>query len=399
MTNPLFYLALMIIFGFLGSALAHRLRFPAVTGYLVAGLVLGLLRIIPMETLESFNVLSDLALGFIAFAIGSEFKMSFLKQVGRAPLLITLFEAFGAVLILDVTLILIGVPVPVALLLGAIGAATAPAATLMVIRQYKAEGPVSRMLLPVVAMDDATALIAFSVSAAIAQVLVTGQKLSVGSMFLHPLLEIGGSLLLGGAIGLLAAIFLRRFKRDGDRLGLGLAIIMGGVGLAIWLNLSSLLVCMTAGAIFANLSKQSIKLLKVTDAMTPPLFLLFFVLSGAELDVSILRQIGLIGTVYIFARVIGKIAGSYFGARLAKADPIVRKYLGFTLVPQAGVAIGLSLVAMRILPEYGSTIRAVVLCATLVYELTGPLITKAVLVKAGEIKKEPKKAVPEKSGG
>jgi Kef-type K+ transport system membrane component KefB len=398
MTQSLFYLALMIIFGFLGSALAHRLRFPAVTGYLVAGLILGVLRIIPMETLEGFNILSDLALGFIAFSIGSEFKLSFLKKVGHAPLLITIFEAFGAVLVLDVALILIGVPVPVAILLGAIGAATAPAATLMVIRQYKAEGPVSRMLLPVVAMDDATALIAFSVSAAIAQVLVTGRKLSIGSMLLHPLIEIGGSLLLGGAIGLLAAVFLRRFKRDGDRLGLGLAVIMGGVGLAAWLNLSSLLVCMTAGAIFANLSRQSIKLLKVTDAMTPPLFLLFFVLSGAELDVSILKQIGLIGTVYIFARVAGKIAGSYLGARLAKAEPVVRKYLGFTLVPQAGVAIGLSLVALRILPQYGSTIRAVVLCATLIYELTGPLITKAVLTKAGEIKKEHKDAVPEKTG-
>lgn len=220
MSQVLFYLAIMIIVGFIGSAAAHKLHMPAVTGYLVAGLLLGLTRLIPHETLMSFNVLSDLALGFIAFSIGSEFKISFLKQVGTAPIIITLFEALGAVIILDILLIAIGVPVPAAIMLGAIGAATAPAATLMVIRQYNADGPVSKMLLPVVAMDDAVALIAFSISAAIAQVIVSGANLSAGAMLGVPLLEIGGSLILGLVIGALAAIFLRRFKRDGDRLGL-----------------------------------------------------------------------------------------------------------------------------------------------------------------------------------
>jgi Kef-type K+ transport system membrane component KefB len=385
MINILFYLAVMIIVGFIGSAAAHRLHMPAVTGYLVAGLILGLTHFIPMHTLESFNVLSDLALGFIAFSIGSEFKFSFLKQVGKAPILITLFEALGAVLILDIVLIAIGVPVPAAILLGAIGAATAPAATLMVIRQYNADGPVSKMLLPVVAMDDAVALLAFSVSASIAQVLVSGAHLSFGSMLGTPLLEIGGSLILGLVVGALTALFLRRFKRDGDRLGLALAVILGSVGLAETLHLSSLLVCMMAGAAFTNISSKPVKLLKVSDSITPPLFLLFFVLSGAELDVTVLREIGLVGAVYIIARVVGKISGCFLGAKLAKAEPVVQKYLGFTLIPQAGVAIGLSLAALRIMPDYGATIRAVILCATLIYELTGPLVTKFVLTKAGEI--------------
>jgi Kef-type K+ transport system membrane component KefB len=385
MINILFYLAVMIIVGFIGSAAAHRLHMPAVTGYLVAGLILGLTHFIPMHTLESFNVLSDLALGFIAFSIGSEFKFSFLKQVGKAPILITLFEALGAVLILDIVLIAIGVPVPAAILLGAIGAATAPAATLMVIRQYNADGPVSKMLLPVVAMDDAVALLAFSVSASIAQVLVSGAHLSFGSMLGAPLLEIGGSLVLGFVVGALTAVFLRRFKRDGDRLGLALAVILGSVGLAETLHLSSLLVCMMAGAAFTNISSKPVKLLKVSDSITPPLFLLFFVLSGAELDVTVLGEIGLVGAVYIIARVVGKISGCFLGAKLAKAEPVVQKYLGFTLIPQAGVAIGLSLAALRIMPDYGATIRAVILCATLIYELTGPLVTKFVLTKAGEI--------------
>ena len=299
MSQVLFYLAIMIVVGFIGSAAAHKLHMPAVTGYLVAGLLLGLTKIIPHETLISFNILSDLALGFIAFSIGSEFKITFLKQVGATPIIITIFEALGAVIILDILLIAIGVPVPAAIMLGAIGAATAPAATLMVIRQYNADGPVSKMLLPVVAMDDAVALIAFSISAAIAQVIVSGAHLSAGSMLGVPLLEIGGSLLLGLAIGALAAIFLRRFKRDGDRLGLALAVIMAGVGLAAKLNLSALLVCMMTGAAFTNMSSKPVKLLKVSDSITPPLFLLFFVISGAELDVSVLREIGLVGAVYI----------------------------------------------------------------------------------------------------
>jgi len=262
----------------------------------------------------------------------------------------------------------------------------------MVVRQYKADGPVTRMLLPVVAMDDAAALILFSISTAIAQMLIRKGDVSLAPMILEPLWEIIGSLVIGAAIGVLAAFFLRRFKNDGDRLGLALCIIMGGVGIATIFNLSSLLLCMMAGAIFTNFSKQTVKLIKVTDAVTPPLFLIFFVLSGAELDVTVLKSIGLVGVVYILGRVIGKIFGAYFGARLSKAPTVVRNYLGFTLIPQAGVAIGLSLVAMRVFPDYGETIRAVILCATLVYELVGPLITKAALTKAGEIKS--KKKIP-----
>lgn len=385
MTISLAYLSLAILFGYLGAAFSRKVHLPAVTGYLIAGLLLGFLRIIPVETARDFDILADLALGFIAFSIGSEFKWSFLKQVGMTPIIITIFEAFGAVLVLDFVLILIGTPLPVALLLGAIGAATAPAATLMVVRQYKADGPVTRMLLPVVAMDDAAALIAFSLSAAVVQILVSTSHTSLLSMIIKPFIEIGGSVLLGAVLGILAALSMRWLKHDSDRLGISLAVILAGVGLSAWLDFSSLLACMAAGAVFCNISKDSVKLMKLTDAATPPLFLIFFVISGAELDLSVLKSIGLIGIVYVFGRVLGKIGGAYLGARVSKADSVIRRYLGYMLIPQAGVAIGLSLVAMRIMPESGPTIRAVILCATLIYELFGPVITKIALKKAGEI--------------
>lgn len=385
MTYTLFFLALVIVVGFLGASAVHKIRLPAVTGYLVAGLVLGLTQVIPQEALISFGLLSNLALGFIAFSIGSQFKWSFLKQVGKTPLLITLFEALGAVFVLDLLLILAGVPVPAAILLGAIGSATAPAATLMVIRQYNADGPVTRMLLPVVAMDDAVALLSFSISAALARVLISGGPLTMAALFASPLLEISGSLAVGALLGGLTAWSLRHLHQDTDRMQLALVIVLAGVGLSAMWDLSSLLTCMMAGAVFTNFSRRPDKLLKLSEAFTPPLYLIFFVLSGAELEVSVLKEIGLVGTLYILGRVVGKIGGCYLGARLAKAEPAVQKYLGFTLIPQAGVAIGLSLAALEIVPEHGAMIRAVILCATLVYELVGPLITKETLSRAGEI--------------
>lgn len=386
MTGQLIYLAIAIIAGFVFSYLARLVRLPNVTGYLVAGLVLGVTGIIPKDTLSGFDIISDVALGFIAFSIGGEFKLSYLKKVGAAPIIIMLLEAFAAVLAVTGALLAFGFDAPLAIMLGAIAAATAPAATLMVVRQYKADGPVTRMLLPVVAMDDAAALMAFSVCSAIAQVMVSQAALSVGQMILEPLLEIVGSLVLGAALGALTALMLRLLRDKGDLTCLAVAVVFAAAALASMLGLSSLLVCMMMGALCVNLSQKSSELQRRTDKITPPIFMLFFVISGAELDVTALASVGVVGVIYILARVVGKVAGASLGAVIAKCESPIKKYLGLTLIPQAGVAIGLSLLAMKVVPQYGATIRAVVLCATLIYELIGPVVTKLALKKAGEIK-------------
>ena len=391
MTQQLVYLGIAILTGFAFSYLAKLVKLPNVTGYLVGGLVLGLTGLIPKGVLENFGIISDVALGFIAFSIGSEFKLSHLKKVGAAPVIIMLLEAFFAVIVVAGALIALGFDLALSLMLGAIAAATAPAATLMVVRQYKADGPVTRMLLPVVAMDDAAALMAFSICSAIAQVIVSHTTLSVGAMILNPLIEIVGSLVLGALLGVAVSIISRWLKHKSELTSLDVAAIFLSVGLASMLGLSSLLVCMMLGALCVNMSQKAQELQRRTDKITPPIYMLFFVISGAELDVSALASIGVVGAVYIVARVVGKVAGASLGAVISKCDKPIKKYLGFTLIPQAGVAIGLSLLAMKTVPQYGETIRAVVLCATLIYELVGPVITKISLEKAGEITKPEKR--------
>ena len=391
MTTDLIYLGIAILTGFAFAYLAKLVKMPNVTGYLVAGLLLGVTGIIPKGVMDGFGIVSDVALGFIAFSIGSEFKLSYLKKVGSAPVIIMLLEAFLAVIVVAGVLIALGFDIALSIMLGAIAAATAPAATLMVVRQYKADGPVTRMLLPVVAMDDAAALMAFSICSAVAQVMVSNTALSLSAMILNPLIEIFGSLLLGAVLGVVVSIISRWLKHKSDLTSLDVAAVFLCAGLASLLGLSALLVCMMMGAICINMSQKAQELQRRTDKITPPIYMLFFVLSGAELDVTALGSIGVIGVVDIIARVIGKVAGASLGAVISKCEMPIKKYLGLTLIPQAGVAIGLSLLAMKTVPEHGATIRAVILCATLIYELVGPVITKIALKKAGEIKEPDKK--------
>ena len=269
--------------------------------------------------------------------------------------------------------------------LGAIAAATAPAATLMVIRQYKARGPVSDMLLPVVAMDDALGLIAFAISMNIAQTLQSGAAMTVQGMLVSPLLEIVGSVVLGAALGLLLSLLARFFRSRGNKLALTIAFVFLALALCDLWGLSNLLCIMMIGAVMTNLCPAASVIIEQTDRFTPPLFLLFFVISGAELDLSVLPAVGLVGACYVVVRVLGKWLGSFLGSRLVNAHPNVQKYLGFTLIPQAGVAIGMAQLALTRLPAYGSRIQAVVLAGTLIYELVGPVVTKLALGRAGEI--------------
>ena len=389
MTFPtVFYLALLLFAGLLFGRAVKFIKLPNVTGYLIGGLLIGpyCLGLLPMELMENLNLVSEVALGFIAFTIGGEFKFSYLKKVGVAPIIIAFSEAAMASVCVVAVLLCFGFEMPLALLLGAIAAATAPAATVMVVNQYKAKGPVTDTLLSVVAIDDAAALILYGFASAIVASMLNPGETSILMSLIEPLLEIVGSLVVGFVLAVGFAWLLRYFKKGSNRLILSCAFVMLGTGIAAVFHLSGLLLCMGMGATLVNISSATPEIMQQVDGFTPPLFVMFFVTSGAELNIGILPQIGLIGVLYIVSRVVGKVAGAYMGSVIGKAEPTVKKYIGYTLVPQAGVAIGLSLIAAQQLPQFGDTIRAVVLCATLIYELTGPAITKMALTKAGEIK-------------
>ena len=385
-------LAVAMVFGLLLTRPAKLIHLPNVTAYLVAGLIVGpyCLNVFHEGDTAVISVLTSIALGFIAFSIGVEFKFSHIKKIGSSSITITILQACLATLLVDVTLIAFGFPLPLSLTLGAIAAATAPAATLMVVRQYHAKGPVTSTLLPVVAMDDAIGLVLFSVSLSVSQALSGSGGLTVRSMLLEPLAEIVLSLVVGCAIGLLIAVSMRFFHSKANRLSIAVTAVLAGSAIASIFNLSSLLLCMAIGACLINLRNDAESVLEVTDSWTPPLFMLFFVLSGAELDLAVVPTVGLVGILYLVARSLGKYFGSFLGASIVKASPNIRKYLGITLLPQAGVAIGMAQVALTALPAYGTKIQAVVLSATLIYELIGPVLTKMALTAAGEIEQSGK---------
>lgn len=384
-------LAIAMAAGLALSRLMKLLNLPNVTGYLVAGILAGpfVLNLITTSDIENTKLITSTALGFIAFSIGGEFKLNFIKKLGGKIIVITVVQAVVTVLL--VLLAMLFVPgeqrIPRALLLGAIAAATAPAATLLVVRQYRARGPVTDTLLPVTALDDAIGLMIFSLCFSLAQVFSTGAELTVTAVLLEPLREIGLSLLVGGAMGALLALVMRFFRSNANRLCLMLVAVFACVALSELLSLSSLLTCMMLGAVFANMRTDSVRILELCEDWTPGLFMLFFVLSGAELNFSILTTVGVAGIVYILTRSIGKYSGAYLGSVLAHAEPNVRKYLGITLLPQAGVAIGMAqmVAASPELSAVSSQVVTVALFATLIYELAGPVLTKLSLSKAGEI--------------
>ena len=385
--TTLFYLALILFAGLLFGRAVKLIKLPNVTGYLIAGLVLGpyCFKVLPLTFVTEAELVSNIALAFIAFSIGSEFKLSYLKKVGAMPVVVAIFEALTAAVLVMGVLIAFGFDINIALLLGAIASATAPAATIMVVKQYKAKGPVTNTLLSVVALDDAVALIAFGFAVAVVNSLQHPGEVSLLMSIVMPIIEIVGSLVIGFFLGYLFKLPFRFFKKSSNRIIITVGFVFLGSAIATMLDLSPLLLCMCMGAMVANVSDAAESIFKLAEGITPPIYLMFFVISGAELDISILPEIGLIGVLYILTRVIGKVSGASLGASIMKAPAPVKKYIGFTLVPQAGVAIGLALLASESLPEYGRTIRAVVLCATMIYELTGPVITKMTLKKAGEI--------------
>lgn len=397
--------------GLLLSRVAKVLKFPAVTAYLVAGIVIGpfCLRMLGIEgvdiaalkSVSDFKIISDVALGFIAFSIGNEFRLSQLKQTGKQATVIGILQAVVTTLLVDIVLVIFAITtgkisVSVAIVLGAIAAATAPAATLMVVKQYKAKGPLTDILLPVVALDDAVGLVIFAVSFGIAKALSLGGAISIASVVLNPLIEIVASLLLGLIMGVLFTFTEKFFKSNSKRLSISITYVLLTVAFSmlefnitsdIHLSFSPLLVCMMLGTVFCNLCDFSAELMDRADRWTAPLFILFFVLSGAELNFLVFGDVYVIivGVLYIIARSAGKYVGAFGSAALAGSSPTIKKYLGVTLLPQAGVALGMSLQAEQVLGADGILIRNIVLFAVLIYELFGPMLTKIALTKAGDI--------------
>jgi Kef-type K+ transport system membrane component KefB len=389
----IFEAAVMLVSGLLFGRLAKMAKLPNVTGYLIAGLIFGpsFLNIIPPSMVNGFEVISDIALGFIAFSIGSEFNLTYFKKVGIAPVIIAIAEAFGAVIIVTVTLLLFGFDVRLSLLLGAIAAATAPAQTIMVINQYKAKGALTSMLMSVVAIDDAVALIGFGFAATIVKMIDSVKDMNIILSILHPIYEIAISLVVGGILSIFMKLFFRWFKKPSNVICIIIAFVLFTYWLTQLVNGSPLLACMALGGVLVNIYSDIDRIVKVSDAFTPPIFMIFFVISGAGFEISALAGIGLIGLIYVVMRVVGKIGGAWLGGKITKQNEKICKYLGPTLMPQAGVALGLIVVAGSIVPEYAPEIRVVILCSTFIYSIIGPAVAKVALVKSGDI------VIPEKS--
>lgn len=388
--HELYYVAVVIFSGIIMAKIVEKFKLPHVTGYLLAGVFIGpsILNLVPKEAAASMGIISEVALGFIAYTIGSEIKLDHLKKAGKSLITITLFESLTPIVLVTLSMIYIfKQPVPFAITIGAIAAATAPAATIMVIKQYKAKGPVVDTLLPVVAMDDGVAIIAFGIAFTIAKSLLkSGGQFSFVQALLFPIGEIILALGLGFAVGLLLSYLLPKVKGEDELLSVMIAFIFISIGFSALLNISTLLVCMMIGITVTNLSENSVKTLNVINRLTPPIFIAFFTLAGVELELGVLRYAGLLGIGYIVFRTLGKAGGAFVGSRLSNSHKNVQKYLGFTLLPQAGVAIGLSMIAQTVMPSLGTTIRTIILASTVIYELVGPLISKTALIKAGEIK-------------
>ena len=409
--ETLLSISIALCAGLLVSRFVKPLKMPAVTGYLIAGILIGPyclgrlgvvgLGFTSMADVKTLSLFNDVALGFIAFAIGNEFRLSQLKHTGRQATVIGIFQALVAALLVDVALIALHefvlgdtLPLADAITLGAIATATAPAATLMVVRQYKAKGKLTDLLLPIVALDDAVGLIVFSVSFGIAKALNLGM-FDLTSILLEPILEIIASLLLGMIMGIIFSAVEKYFKSNSKRLSLSITFVILTVALSMMefhigtvkVGFSSLLVCMMLGTVFCNVCDFSEEIMGKTDRWTAPLFILFFVLSGAELELSVLGDAAIvgIGLAYIITRSLGKYLGAFISAKAVHCEPLIQHYLGITLLPQAGVALGMSVTVAQTLGAGGQMVRNIVLFGVLIYELVGPTLTRIALTKSGDI--------------
>ncbi len=414
-------LSIALLSGLMLSRVAKKIGLPAVTAYLVAGVIIGPYCLGQFgigfghetNSPEQYKILCDLALGFIAFAIGNEFRLSQLKKVGRQATIVGIFQAIFTCVIVDAGLIALSfilpegvLPLPAAIILGAVATATAPAATLMVVRQYKAKGPVTDILLPVVALDDAVGLVVFAISLGVAGAIHNG-AVDIVSMLLNPIIEVVLSLAVGALMGLLFTLCERFFHSRSKRMAIAVTFVMLTVAISslkfeigetgIHIAFSSLLSCMMLGTIFCNICDFSEELMERADRWTAPLLVLFFVISGAELNLGVFTNWAfvVVGIAYIVFRSVGKYFGAGISARVSGCDENIVKYLGITLLPQAGVALGMASQALTFGGEVGVMAQSITLFAVLIYELVGPFLTKVALTKAGDIDPEGKTSARE----
>lgn len=386
--NLLLKISIVLLVGVIGGRVAKIFKLPNVSGYLVAGLLLGpsFLKLVSGQDIESFSVISELALAIIAFSIGNEFVVKDMLKLGKSIVIITLVEVIGAVLIVfAVMFYFFNQPFAFSIVIASMSAATAPAATLLVIKQFKAYGPLTKTILPVVALDDVFGIIMFGVAMSLAVISTNGQKFSLLKMIIGPTVEIGGSILLGLALGIVLVILVKRSKGRDELQAITLVAIGIATGVSNVLGLSPLLTNILMGATLVNMLQKSKRVFDSVNDFVTPVYVLFFTLAGAGLDLSVLLQVGALGVGYVIARASGKILGAWVGAKAVKADPAVTKNLGYALLPQGGISIGLLVLVRSQLPAYYTTISTIIMFSVLIYEVSGPIFAKLAIQKAGEI--------------
>lgn len=387
-TSIVLALGILLLAGLAGGVLIRKFKLPAVTGYILSGLLVGpaLFKFLPVNIIEDLQPLNSITLGIIALVIGGELEIKTIRKLGGTILWVGTLQLLGAAILVIIGLVLIGQPLPMALLLGGIATATAPAATVAVIKEVRAHGLLTESLLAVVALDDALGVIVFGMLATVAKVLVSGTEMnSILQMIAAPIIEIFFSILLGFVVGLILGFIARRTRSNKTLLTITLGCVFLTAGLAELFHLSSILANMVVGAIIVNTSPRRRKIFNQIEGIEIPLFVVFFALAGASLEIDMLAKVGFAGLIYFIARMAGKIIGSYMGGKLGKADPVVTKYLGWTLMPQAGVAVGLTILAQAIYPEGSSMILNIVLSSVLITELLGPVFSRKALELAGEV--------------
>ena len=380
-------LGIIIFMGMLGGKLAERFKLPNVSGYIVGGLIIGpsLLNIVKTGEADSFKILNDFALAAIAFSIGSEFLWEHIKKIGKNIMIITFVQVVGTMALVFFTLFLVfNQDFGFSLVASSIAAATAPAGIVLVIRELKAKGPLVDTILPVIAIDDALGLMAFGISLSIVKLLSKGGDFSFLKMISSPVIEIVGSLLLGAVLGFLLSYISKKAKGKDELLSMVIGFIILGASLSNLLGVSPLLTCMMIGAMVINLVQNANRIFDIVSDFTPPVYVLFFTLAGASLDVRILTKVGFIGIGYIIARTLGKVIGAGVGAKIVDAPSNVVKYLGMALLPSGGIPIGLALIVASELPSIGEAITTIVLFSILIFDIIGPVLTRIGIVRSGE---------------
>ena len=386
--NLLFKISIVLVVGGIGGKIARLFKLPNVSGYLVAGLFLGpsFTKYISAGDIDSFAIISELALAIIAFSIGSEFIIKDMLKLGKSIVIITLAEVVGAIaLVFSIMYFVFNQPFAFSIVIASMSAATAPAATLLVIQQFNAKGPLTKTILPVVALDDVFGIIAFGIAMSLAKLSIGNQNVSIFQMLGGPFIEIGGSILLGLGLGILLSFIAKKSSMKDELQSMSLAAIGIATGLSSVLGFSPLLTCIMMGTTLVNLLHKSKRVFDSVSDFAPPVYVLFFTLAGASLDLGILSKVGLMGIAYILARAGGKGVGAWIGAKMVDANEVVRKYLGLALLPQGGISIGLIVLVRQQLPEYVMPISTIIMFSVLIYEVSGPIFAKIAIEKAGEI--------------